>query len=89
MLTSERRNELVRAAQVKGIRVAIFEVGYAAVLLFGANKVAELWPEFRSLPLVVAVIVFIDLFSIRYRDWRAMARLEEALDEDLDKRERL
>jgi hypothetical protein len=87
MFTSERRNELFRAAQVKAIRVAIFEVGYAAVFLFGVNKAAELWPEYRSMPLVMAVIVFMALYYVRYLDWKAMARLEELLDKDLAKRE--
>src|SRR5262249_17330234 len=48
-LTAERRDELDalhRAVEVKGIRVAIFMLGYWGALLFGANKAAELWPQY-------------------------------------------
>ena len=44
--TAERRDELHRAIQVKGIRIAIFTLGYWGALLFGANKAAELWPQY-------------------------------------------
>ena len=44
--TAERRDELHRAIQVKGIRIAIFMLGYWGALLFGANKAAELWPQY-------------------------------------------
>jgi hypothetical protein len=45
-LTAERRDELHRAVQVKGIRIATFMLGYWGALLFGANKAAELWPQY-------------------------------------------
>ena len=48
-LTAERRAEvdaLHRAIEAKGIRIAIFTLGYWGALLFGANKAAELWPQY-------------------------------------------
>ena len=48
-LTAERRAEvdaLHRAIEAKGIRIAIFMLGYWGALLFGANKAAELWPQY-------------------------------------------
>src|SRR5215468_8046774 len=48
-LTAERRDELDalhRAVEVKGIRIAIFMLGYWGALLFGADKAAELWPQY-------------------------------------------
>ena len=47
-LTAERRAEvdaLHRAIEAKGIRIAIFMLGYWGAHLFGANKAAELWPH--------------------------------------------
>jgi hypothetical protein len=48
-LTTERSDEvdaLHRAIEAKGIRIAIFMLGYWGALLFGANKAAELWPQY-------------------------------------------
>jgi hypothetical protein len=48
-LTAERRaevNALHRAIEAKGNRIAIFMLGYWGALLFGANKAAELWPQY-------------------------------------------
>jgi hypothetical protein len=48
-LTAERRAEvdaLHRAIEAKGVRIAIFMLGYWGALLFGANKAAELWPQY-------------------------------------------
>jgi hypothetical protein len=48
-LNAERRAEvdaLHRAIEAKGIRIAIFTLGYWGALLFGANKAAELWPQY-------------------------------------------
>jgi hypothetical protein len=47
-LTTERSDEVAalhRAIEAKGIRIAIFMLGYWGALLFGANKAAELWPH--------------------------------------------
>jgi hypothetical protein len=41
-LTAEKRDELHRAVQVKGIRIAIFMLGYWGALLFGMRKVRML-----------------------------------------------
>ena len=58
-MTTERSDEvdaLHRAIEAKGIRIAIFMLGYWGALLFGANKAAELWPQyFHKAPFWAAV----------------------------------
>jgi hypothetical protein len=59
-LTTEKRDELHRAVQVKGIRIAIFMLGYWGCTSFRANKAAELWPQyFHKAPFWAAVIAFL------------------------------
>jgi len=62
-LTTERSDEvdaLHRAIEAKGIRIAIFMLGYWGALLFGANKAAELWPQyFTKAPFWAAVVAFL------------------------------
>ena len=82
MLTAERRNELWLAAQVKAIRVAIYEVGYMAVALFGVGKAAQFGLVDQWFPLMVAGIIFLELVFRRYRNWKSVAYLEKTLDED-------
>ena len=62
-LTTERSDEvdaLHRAIEVKGISIAIFMLGYWSALPFGANKAAELWPQyFTKAPFWAAVVAFL------------------------------
>jgi hypothetical protein len=88
-LTAERRDELDalhHALEVKGIRVAIFMLGYWGALLFGANKAAELWPQyFAKAPFWAAVVAFLGLAwnSCRdYGDWRSLSGLENRLEKE-------
>jgi len=87
-LTAERRDELDRAVQVKGIRIAIFMLGYWGALLFGANKAAELWPQyFHKAPFWAAVVAFFGFAWNAYRDiedWRLLRLLENRSKKELD-----
>jgi hypothetical protein len=87
-LTAEKRDELHRAVQVKGIRIAIFILGYWGALLFGANKAAELWPQyFHKAPFWAAVIAFLGFAWNAYRDiedWRSLSSLENRSERELD-----
>src|SRR5262245_6090957 len=86
--TAERRDELHRAIQVKGIRIAIFTLGYWGALLFGANKAAELWPQyFAKAPFWAAVVAFLGFAWNCYRDlgdWRRLTSLETRAEQELD-----
>ena len=86
--TAERRDELHRAIQVKGIRIAIFTLGYWGTLLFGANKAAELWPQyFARAPFWAAVVAFLGFAWNCYRDygdWRSLTLLETRSEQELD-----
>ena len=86
--TAERRDELHRAIQVKGIRIAIFTLGYWGTLLFGANKAAELWPQyFARAPFWAAVVAFLGFAWNCYRDledWRRLTSLETRAEQELD-----
>ena len=86
--TAERRDELHRAIQVKGIRIAIFMLGYWGALLFGANKAAELWPQyFTKAPFWAAVVAFLGFTWNCYRDygdWRSLTLLETRSEQELD-----
>jgi len=86
--TAERRDELHRAIQVKGIRIAIFMLGYWGALLFGANKAAELWPQyFARAPFRAAVVAFLGFAWNCYRDygdWRSLTSLETQSEQELD-----
>ena len=80
-LTTERSDEvdaLHRAIEAKGIRIAIFMLGYWGALLFGANKAAELWPQyFTKAPFWAAVVAFLGFAWNSYRDledWRLLPR---------------
>ena len=87
-LTAERRDELDRAVQLKGIRIAIFMLGYWGALLFGANKAAELWPQyFHKAPFWAAVVAFFGFAWNAYRDiedWRLLRLLENRSKKELD-----
>ena len=78
--TAERRDDLHRAIQVKGIRIAIFMLGYWGALLFGVNQAAELWPQyFARAPFWAAVVAFLGFAWNCYRDlgdWRRLTSLE-------------
>ena len=86
--TAERRDELHRAIQVKGIRIAIFMLGYWGALLFGANKAAELWPQyFARAPFWAAVVAFLGFAWKCYRDygdWRSLTLIETRSEQELD-----
>src|SRR5262245_15400394 len=77
--TKERSDEvdaLHRAIEAKGIRIAIFMLGYWGALLFGANKAGELWPQyFHKAPFWAAVVAFLGFAWNSYRDledWRSL-----------------
>ena len=86
--TPERRDDLHRAIQVKGIRIAIFTLGYWGALLFGANQAAELWPQyFARAPFWAAVVAFLGFAWNCYRDlgdWRRLTSLETRAEQELD-----
>ena len=91
-LTTERSDEidaLHRAIEAKGIRIAIFMLGYWGALLFGANKAAELWPQyFHKAPFWAAVVAFLGFAWNSYRDiedWRLLSLLENRSKKELDK----
>ena len=91
-LTTERSEEadaLHRAIEVKGIRIAIFMLGYWGALLFGANKAAELWPQyFHKAPFWAAVVAFLGFAWNSYRDiedWRLLSWLKNRAEKELDK----
>ena len=84
MLTPVKRNELNRAINSKAIRVAIFDVGIAIAILFGAQSAADLWVEYKTFPLVVAALMILGLGISRYTDWKSIAFLEKRLDQDED-----
>jgi hypothetical protein len=91
-LTAERRAEvdaLHRAIEAKGIRIAIFTLGYWGALLFGANKAAELWPQyFAKAPFWAAVVAFLGFAWNCYRDledWRLLALFKKRSEKELEK----
>ena len=91
-LTTDRSDEvdaLHRAIEVKGIRIAIFMLGYWSALPFGANKAAELWPQyFTKAPFWAAVVAFLGFAWNSYRDledWRLLSSLENRSEKELDK----
>ena len=79
-----------RALEAKGIRIAIFTLGYWGTLLFGANKAAELWPQyFTKAPFWAAVVAFLGFAWNSYRDledWRLLRskNLSEKEFDELD-----
>ena len=82
-LTTEKSDEvdaLHRAIEARAIRIAIFMLGYWGALLFGANKAAELWPQyFHKAPFWAAVVAFLGFAWNSYRDiedWRSLRLLE-------------
>ena len=94
-LTTERSdkvNALQRAIEAKGTRIAIFMLGYWGALLFGANKAAELWPQyFTKAPFWAAVVAFLGLAWNSYRDledWRSLRLLENRSEKEWDKLDR-
>jgi len=91
-LTTEISDEvdaLHRAIEAKGTRIAIFMLGYWGALLFGANKAAELWPQyFHKAPFWTAVIAFLGFAWNAYRDledWRLLSSLENRSEKEKDK----
>ena len=91
-LTTERSdkvNALQRAIEAKGTRIAIFMLGYWGALLFGANKAAELWPQyFAKAPFWVAVVAFLGFAWNCYRDyedWRLLTLFENRSEKELEK----
>ena len=80
LTAAERRDEL----EALSIRMAIFMLGYWGALLFGANKAAELWPQyFAKAPFWAAVVAFLSFAWNCYRDyedWRVVSRSEKELD---------
>ena len=91
-LTTERSDEvdaLHHAIEAKGIRIAIFMLGYWGALLFGVNKAAELWPQyFHKAPFWAAVVAFLGFAWNSYRDiedWRLLSLLENRSKKELDK----
>ena len=60
--------------------------GYWGALLFGANKAAELWPQyFARAPFWAAVVAFLGLAWNCYRDygdWRLLSLLENRLEKE-------
>ena len=91
-LITEKRDELDelhRAIEAKGIRIAIFMLGYWGALLFGADKAAELWPQyFAKAPFWAAVVAFSGFAWNCYRDygdWRLLSLLEETRLSSLEK----
>ena len=88
--TAETIDELHLAVEARGIRIAIFVVGYWGAFLFGVNEAAELWPEYVGrVPFWAACLAFLSLAWNSYRDygdWRLLSLLEKQLEEDLDKR---
>ena len=91
-LITEKRDELDelhRAVEAKGIRIAIFMLGYWGALLFGADKAAELWPQyFAKAPFWAAVVAFSGFAWNCYRDygeWRLLSLLEETRLSSLEK----
>ena len=82
-------DELHRAIETKGIRIAIFMLGYWGALLFGADKAAELWPQyFHKAPFWAAVVAFFGFAWNCYRDygeWRLLSMLEETRLSSLEK----
>ena len=90
-LTTERSDEVAalhRAIEAKGIRIAIFMPGYWGALLFGANKAAELWPQyFTKAPFWAAVVAFLGFAWNSYRDledWRLL-RSKNLSEKEFDK----
>src|SRR4029079_6208484 len=90
-LTAERRAEvdaLHRAIEAKGIRIAIFMLGYWGALLFGEKKAAELLPQcFIKAPFWAAVVAFFGFAWNSYRDledWRFL-RSKTLSEEEFDK----
>ena len=91
-LTTKRSDEadaLHHAIESKGIRIAIFMLGYWGALLFGANKAAELWPQyFHKAPFWAAVVAFLGFAWNSYRDiedWMLLSLLENRSKKELDK----
>ena len=87
--TAERREELHRAIQVKGIRIAIFTLGYWGALLLGANQAAELWPQhFARAPFWAAVVAFLGFAWNCYKDyedWRVLTLFKDRSEKELEK----
>jgi hypothetical protein len=58
-------------------------------LLFGANKAAELWPQyFHKAPFGAAVVAFLGFAWNCYRDsydWRLLSLLENRSEKEVDK----
>jgi hypothetical protein len=91
-LTAERRAEvdaLHRAIEAKGVRIAIFMLGYWGALLFGANKAAELWPQyFAKAPFWAAVVAFLGFawnYYRDYEDWRVLTLFKNRSEKELEK----
>src|SRR5262245_56587251 len=91
-LTAETRAEvdaLHRAIEGKGIRIAIFALGYWGAFLFGANKAAELWPQyFAKAPFWAAVVAFLGFAWNCYRDpedWRLLTLFKKRSEKELEK----
>src|SRR5215831_15478038 len=90
-LIAEKRDELDelhRAAEAKGIRIAIFMLGYWGALLFGADKAAELWPQyFHKAPFWAAVVAFFGFAWNCYRDsydWRVLTLFKNRSEKELE-----
>ena len=85
-MRSDEADALHRAIEAKGIRIAIFMLGYWGALLFGANKAAELWPQyFARAPFWASVVAFLGLAWNCYRDygdWRLLSLLENRLEKE-------
>src|SRR6516225_8532619 len=85
---SDEPDALHHAIEAKGIRIAIFMLGYWGALLFGANKAAEIWPQyFARAPFWAAVVAFLGFAWNSYRDlgvWRKLASLETRPEQELD-----
>ena len=87
-LTVEERTELARAKHAKAIRVAIFQVGFAIVALFAADRAFELWPQHvKSLPFVIATILGISMAIHAFHDSKSIEFIEKRMNEDKGKRD--
>jgi len=78
---NDEADALHHAIEAKGIRIAIFMLGYWGALLFGANKAAELWPQyFHKAPFWAAVVAFLGFAWNSYRDsydWRLLTLIKD------------
>ena len=68
-------------------QIAIFTLGYWGALLFGANKAAELWPQyFAKAPFWAAVVAFFAWNCYRdLEDWRLLTLFKSRSEKELEK----